>query len=107
MLLPVAVATATATVVGWSTFKAPGPRRGVGGAARVPVMFPILRARPHRPGGPQGISVLHGPRRAAGLPSAGRRRGPPRERGGGDAEPARWATRRDVPGLVVEAPSAG
>jgi len=107
VLLPVAVATATATVVGWSTFKAPGPRRGVGGAARVPVMFPILRARPHRPGGPQGISVLHGPRRAAGLPSAGRRRGPPRERGGGDAEPARWATRRDVPGLVVEAPSAG
>ncbi len=113
--MPVAVVTATAAAVGWRTLRVPGTRRGIG---RAPVVFPTMRTWA---GGPRAgwarAGGLHpgpgtGPLRRGllggiGLPGAGRGGGFSRAHGAGEAEPARWATRRDVRALVVDAPRAG
>ena len=113
-LVPVAVVAATAAAVGWRNFNAPGSRRSTGGGT---VVFPTMRPRKGgtrtggpRTGGPRtgGTSPLRlGLRYGIGLPGAGRSLAPLWARASSEAEPARWATRRDVRPLLVDAPRAG
>ena len=108
-LVPVAVVTVGAAAVGWRTFHTPGSRRGPGGSG---VGFPTMppRAGGPRAGGPRagGSFPRHlGVRFGFGLRGAGRPGTRIRTRAADEAEPARWATRRDVRALLVDAPRAG